>query len=176
MLDKARSANDVKAIAKLCAENPDDFQYVLSCLRENGKSASMVAWVLGHAVELNPLILMPSHYDILIQTALKSKTGGVKRNIVRIWQLVEIPNDRICEIVDITLKYLNGANEDIAVKAFSITVLQHCLKYIPELQEEIIFILEKDMPQASPAYVHRAKKLLKFAEKLDRARQIGRKN
>lgn len=95
---------------------------------------------------------------------------------MRIWQLVKIPDDRVCEIVDITLKYLNEASEDIAVKAFSITVLQHCLQHIPELQEEIVFILEKDMPHESPAYVHRAKKLLKFAEKLNRDRQIGRKN
>ncbi len=167
LIEKARNAKDIKEIAGRCADYPKDFDTLIGCIEDKDHhTASLAAWAMSHAVGIRPSILRMKHHKELVRIANQTSLGGIKRNIVRAWQSVDLPEDVRYDIADIALKFLGTPKEDIAIKAFSITVLQNCLKYIPELREEILFIIEKEMPMASAAFRVRAGKFMKFASKM----------
>ncbi len=167
-LDNARHAKDIQTIAQRCVDHPEDFDFLIEAMtHKDTQTSSRAAWAMSHAVQISPAILEKKQHIRLIEIADKAISGSLKRNIMRAWQSVELPSGFIYEIADLALRFLGNPKEDVAVKAFSITVLQNCLKQIPELKEEVLFLIEKEMPHATAAFVVRAGKFQKFVSRLD---------
>lgn len=123
------------------------------------------SWTASHAVEINPNIISEKHHKALLETIQNISIGGIRRNIIKIWQHIDIPESQVSDIVDLALKCLSDPKEDIAVRAYAITILQNCLRYIPEIKEEVMFILEIQMPHFGPACMARARRFIKRARK-----------
>src|SRR5690606_33277873 len=96
-------------------------------------------------------------------------SGTIIRNVVRTWQFA-IPSDKEVsfQIVEYCLSKLTDIKQEIAIRAFAITVLERHIESIPELKEEVVFILEKELPHATPAFLARARRYLQKVEKLKR--------
>jgi hypothetical protein len=163
-LEKARNIHSVLDIAKACAVIPEEFDKLVSLMEDKDRHISaMAAWSMGHAVQQQPDILARHHHEVFIRIAAHTTLGGIKRNILRAWQWAPPAGELLYEAADIALKLLADPKEDVAVKAFSITLLQNALKEIPELKDESLFVIEKNLPQAKPAFTSRAKKFMAFA-------------
>jgi hypothetical protein len=63
--------------------------------------------------------------------------------------------------MDICFRYFSSPTEAVAIKAFSITVLQKLAKLYPEIINEVKLIIEERWDYETPAVKVRAKKLLK---------------
>ncbi|MBK7883083.1 MAG: hypothetical protein IPJ81_04195 [Chitinophagaceae bacterium] len=63
--------------------------------------------------------------------------------------------------MNICFDYLQSPAEQVAVKAFSLTVLGNLAKLYPEIIPEIKVIIEEQVPHQTPAFKSRAKKILK---------------
>ena len=63
--------------------------------------------------------------------------------------------------MDICFRYFSSPTEAIAIKAFSITVLQKLAKLYPEIINEIKLVIEERWDYETPAFKARARKLLK---------------
>ncbi len=129
--------------------------------------AAMAAWTMSEVVSCDKSLLEP-HYKVLLEVANNSKHGGIKRNIIRAFQFVEIPDEFIWDVADICLRFLSSKEEPIAVKAYSITVLQYLIIKIPEIKDEVAFELERQMPYSTPAFTVRAKAFIKALKKLEK--------
>lgn len=164
LIKKARNVKDIREIASAVADSIENFGLLISCMENNDRHlASMAAWAMSNAAQLNPALLNnTSFHQMLVEIARKTTEGGIKRNIVRAWQFAKLPETMVYDIADIALAFLSSPREDIAVKAFSITVLQNCLKQIPELKEEVVFLVEKEMEYGTAALIVRGRKLLKM--------------
>jgi hypothetical protein len=86
---------------------------------------------------------------------------SVKRNSLRFLQYVDIPKRFHGQVMDICFRYFSSPTEAIAIKAFSITVLQKLAKLYPEIINEIKLIIQERWEYETPAFKSRAKKLLK---------------
>ncbi|HEY5749370.1 MAG TPA: hypothetical protein VIU12_25055 [Chryseolinea sp.] len=86
---------------------------------------------------------------------------AVKRNTLRLLQYSELPKRLHGRVADLCFQYLQSKREPIAVKAFSLTVLQRIVEVQPELGSELKIIIEDQLPYASPAFRSRAMKVLK---------------
>jgi hypothetical protein len=160
-LETVRTVLDIKHMAMECA-NSEDLVLLISFMKDRDAHVSaMAAWCMGHVVIKNPDILSGHHQELFLEIASNTQSSSLKRNIMRAWQAAEIPGNIRFQVAELALAFLAAAKEDIAIKAFSITVLQHIVPYIPELKEEILFILERDMPHASAAYINRARQFMK---------------
>ncbi|MES2618836.1 MAG: hypothetical protein V4613_13215 [Bacteroidota bacterium] len=129
--------------------------------------ASMAAWTMSEVVAQNNSLLEP-HYKVLLEVANNSRHGGIKRNIVRAFQFAEIPDTFTWDVADICLRFLSSKDEPIAVKAYSVTVLQHLALKIPDIKDEVVFELERQMPYSTPAFTVRAKAFFKALKKLEK--------
>lgn len=155
------------AMAELCAFDPHEFNALVGCISHSDKRTAVnAAWSAGHAVELNPAIVNESHHEVLLAVLKQTVLSPLKRNILRIWQSgIPLPLKLLPEIADQALGFIADPRADIAVRAYAITVLQHCLPEMPGLKQEVLFLLEREMPYAKPAFALRAKRFIRFSDK-----------
>jgi len=118
------------------------------------------AWPLSYCVIAYPK-LISKHFSRLIKNLHKPNTGdSVKRNTVRLLQHVSIPKKFHGEIMDLCFQYISSPGEPVAVKAFSLTILQNLSAHYPEIKNEIKLIIEERWPHETAAFRSRAKKIL----------------
>lgn len=130
-------------------------------LNDEYRVVQRAAWPMGNCVMTNP-VLIKKHWNKLIKNLQKPNIhDAVKRNTVRLWQVTEIPEKYQGEVMNICFDYLQSPAEQVAVKAFSLTVLGNLAKLYPEIIPEIKVIIEEQVPHQTPAFKSRAKKFLK---------------
>ncbi|HVZ95481.1 MAG TPA: hypothetical protein VG847_01300 [Chitinophagaceae bacterium] len=119
------------------------------------------AWPLSYCVIARPYFIQP-HYGKLIANLKKPRLhDAIKRNTVRLLQVVDIPEKYEGDIMDICFQYLQSPTEAVAIKAFSITVLGHLARKYPDIIPEIKLLIEEQLPQQTPAFKSRAKWFMK---------------
>jgi hypothetical protein len=119
------------------------------------------AWPLSYAVINHPQ-LIKKHFSKLISNL--SKPGihaAVKRNTMRLLQDIDIPERYHGKIMDACFNYIAVATEPVAVKAFSLTVLEKLSCQYPDIIPEIKLLIEENYDRETPAFRVRAKKFLK---------------
>jgi hypothetical protein len=120
------------------------------------------SWIVSECAERHHFLIAPYFQDLIDKLHEPNIHGSARRNIVRIWQFVPIPEEFIGEIYDICFRYLS-ANEAIAVVVFSMTVCLNIAKQIPALKPELRFAIEDLLMKyqnGSPAISSRGKKIL----------------
>jgi hypothetical protein len=119
------------------------------------------AWPLSYCVIAHPH-LIEHHYKELLENLKKPYLhDSIKRNTVRLLQVVDIPENCEGAVMEICFSYLESPGEAVAVKAFSLTVLAKLAKKYSEIVPEIKLIIEEQLPHQSAAFKSRAKDFLK---------------
>lgn len=151
LLQQPRSAKNIKATAAIAAKDEAAFRELVELMmdKKDEDLAFLATWTISHVAEKNKTIAVP-YMAKFIKRILDTNSDGVKRCIVKVWELIKIPKQYHWEVADICLNFLKTADTPIAIKAFSITVLKHLINDLPELKNEVVFELEKQLPQ-SPA-------------------------
>ena len=72
-----------------------------------------------------------------------------------------LTEDQMSPLSDHCFKYLNDANEAIAIKVFSMTVMANITKKFPELQDEIMSSISDQFPFNTAAFKSRGSKVIK---------------
>lgn len=119
------------------------------------------AWPLSYAV-INHSQLIKKHFAKLINNL--SKPGihvAVKRNTMRLLQDIDIPKGYHGKIMDACFNYIAAPTEPVAVKAFSLTVLEKLSGEYPAIIPEIKLLIEENYERETAAFRVRAKKFLK---------------
>lgn len=125
------------------------------------------AWAVGHCGILHPSLIKPYFSAFLQKLQEPNIHDAVKRNIVRIWEEVELPEEYLGEIFDVCYGYLYS-NEPYAIQAFSMTVCYRISQQIPELKQELRLTIEDLLMKhqdGSPAIKSRGKKILALLKK-----------
>lgn len=102
------------------------------------KRASQVIGMIGE----NQPELMAKYSSELIKLLFTTKIDAVKRNILRIFQFVKIPEQEQSKMFDISLTFLLSNNEALAIRVFSMTVLRKLCEIHKELIKEVIEAIE----------------------------------
>ena len=111
----------------------------------NGNASSM----LDYLEELIPIIGKSTYSD------------SVKRNIVRILQFIEIPEKFQVSVIDSCFELVTNKKTAIAVKAFSLGVLEKMVNLYPELKNELKAVIEDLLPKASSGIKNRGQHILR---------------
>lgn len=119
------------------------------------------AWPLSYCVIAHPA-LIAKHFSKLVRNLHKPGIhDSVKRNTLRLLQYIEIPKKFHGEIMDTCFHYLSSNTEPVAIKVFSLTVLQNLSKQYPAIRNEVKLIIEERWPHETVAFHTRARKFLK---------------
>ena len=119
------------------------------------------AWPVSYCVIDHPHFIS-KHFSRLVKNLHKPGIhDSVKRNTVRLLQHVVIPKKFNGELMDICFHYIGSPGEPVAIKAFSLSILQDLSKQYPEIKNEIRLIIEERWSHETAAFRTRAKKFLK---------------
>jgi hypothetical protein len=118
-------------------------------------------WPLSYCAQQNPAFVLP-HLGKLLKLLQKPKVhNAVIRNIVRLLQDMSIPARYQGEVMNICFDFISSPEQPAAIKAFSLTILEHLAASYPDIIPELKLIIEERWPYETPAFHSRAKKILK---------------
>jgi hypothetical protein len=160
---------DIKQIKKLASEIADSndlFQNLLSVIYSKEDAEAITAsWILTHAFEMYPDLMKDEIAQKLLERVKLVSSGTIKRNIIRLFQFVELDQNRAFQLLQVTFDCFKNVNEEIAIRAFALTCLEKHIQFFPEMLEEILFLIERERLMMSPALLARAKRFEKMAYK-----------
>lgn len=123
------------------------------------------AWPLSLCVMRHPSLIFPHLTAILNFLKKPGVHDAVKRNTVRLLQFIEIPPRYQGKVLEICFRFLSDQKEAVAIRVFSMTVIAAIARQQPDIRKELIILIEDQLPYASPAFLSRAKKILKDVNK-----------
>jgi hypothetical protein len=118
------------------------------------------SWAVRCVGEQWPLLLAPWLPRMVAHLRAPALHGAVKRNVMNVFEHLEIPTALHDELADIGFGYLADPQEAIAVRCASMTVLDKICRQIPELQHELHLLLEAHLEHGGPAFKSRARRIL----------------
>jgi hypothetical protein len=159
---KEHSKKQCAAIVKWIGSDQKRFDDLFDLfLNDEYRVVQRAAWPLSYCVEAHP-DLIKKHFAKLIKNLNKKGIhDSVKRNSIRLLQHVDIPEKFHGKVMDICFSYISSPTEAVAIKAFSITVLQNLAKKYPEIINELKLVIDERWDYETIAFKTRAKKLLK---------------
>jgi hypothetical protein len=162
---KEHSSRNTLSIVTYIGNNPVRFNELVQVFLAGPYRVSQRAsWPLSICIEYHPELIKP-HLSIILKV-LDNETvhDAVKRNIVRLLQFIEIPK-RYYGKVWSSCYALMDPKQPVAIRAFSMTVLAAIAAKEPDLKNELILLIEDQLPYASSGYLARARKVLKELKK-----------
>jgi len=130
-------------------------------LHDEYRVTQRAGWPMSYVVSAHPQ-LVKKHLTVLVETLRKENLhNAVKRNIVRFLQDIPIPEELHGEVMDICFSFIMDPQEAVAVKAFSLTILEKLAKDYPEIMNELKVVVEERWDYETAAFHSRAKKILK---------------
>lgn len=134
-------------------------------LGEDWRITQKCSWVLGKIGEKKPHLIKPYHKRLVSKLKSTDK-GAFKRNIVRLYQYADIPEEVEGELYSQCLNFILNHSEAIAIRAFSMGVCEQVATKYTELVPELISAVEATVPNVSAGLKNRAMHTLRRLNKL----------
>lgn len=159
---KEHSKSQCLKVVDYVGDRPARFKALVEVfLEESTRLSQHAAWPLSICVERHPQLAEP-YFDPLLKCALRPGAHpAIKRNVMRIFQFASIPRRTQGKALDVAFRFLQDKKEAIAVRVFSMTVIERLSKDKPEIRRELCLLIEEELPLAGPAFRSRAMKILK---------------
>lgn len=158
---KEHSKKQCAAIVKFIGKDQKKFDELFDLfLHDEYRVVQRAGWPISYCVEKYPDLIKKHFAKLLKNVEKKGIHDAVKRNTVRLLQYVKIPEKFHGQVMDLCFRYISSPAEAVAIKAFSITVLQNLAKQYPEIINEIKLVIEERWNYETVAFKTRAKKLL----------------
>jgi len=162
LLKEHSKANTVKIIAWV-GKDPDRFDelFHLFLHDDEPRVVQRAAWPLSYCAMQHPA-LVKKHFGQLLKNLRKPGIhDAVKRNTMRLLQSVDIPKRYQGAVMDTCFNYIATPGEAVAIKAFSLTVLEGLAGQYPDIIPEIKLLIEENYERETAAFKSRAKKIMK---------------
>lgn len=124
------------------------------------RTRQCAAWPINHCVERNPQLAQPYLEKLANFLSRKDVHSGVRRNIARLLQFVDIPERLQGKIYDLCVERVNDASEPVAVRVFALTVAARIAESEPDLLNELKLIVKNHLPHTTMAFHSRARRIL----------------
>ena len=166
LLDERSKAQCNKIVAYI-GNNKDRFAELMKLFFEGEyRVTQRAAWPMSYCVRKHPQLITPYFKKLIDKLSNPGEGDSVIRNSVRLLQSVDIPEKYHGKLMTVCFNFLQSTESAVAIKAFSMTILQNLSKQYPEIIPEIKTIIEERWSHETAAFRSRAKNFLKSIDKL----------
>ncbi|MES2678251.1 MAG: hypothetical protein V4635_00135 [Bacteroidota bacterium] len=151
------------AIVNYIGAEPTRFkELMIVFLNGEYRLTQRAAWPLSYVCIAEPQLLKPYFSKLIGKLKAPGNHPAIKRNILRIFQEIDIPEKYQSAVIDECFKLISDPAQTVAVMAFAITVATRLCKPYPELKRELLLVLQHlaTHPQ-TPAITVRIKRAMK---------------
>ena len=149
-------------VTKFVIENPKYFDEVYNlALAEIPKFSPRAARIIEYFYVAAPEEV-ESYIPDIIRKLPKIKSEGVRRGLCKIFtthDLKSIDEELLGLLVNTCFEFLNSSKEAIAVKCYSMIIIEKVIEFEPDLQSEYILSLENQLPFFSKGLKNRVRKM-----------------
>lgn len=161
-LQKEHSRKNCDKIVDWIGSHIDRFNQLFQIFLLNDyRLEQRAAWPVSYCVRNHPDFIKNNFAELLKKMKSTGAHDAIKRNGVRLLQDVDIPGKYEGEIIEMCFSFLNSQQEAIAVKTFSMSILERLTLKYPDLTTELYISIEDQLPHQSPAFKSKGKKILK---------------
>jgi len=155
-------------IAGWIGNNPARMKELMQLfLHDEYRVVQRAAWIMSLVVKEHPALLTPHLHSMVRRMGDAGIPVAVKRNVVRVLQYMEVPEDLQGPVMDYCFRCMEAPQETVAVRAFSMTVLAGLAKQYPDIKHEIVLLIEDQLREGATAgFVSRGKRKLKELSKI----------
>ena len=159
---KEHSKKQKDKIVEYVGNNPKRFSELIEVyLQGPYRVTQRAAWPLSYCIQKHPALLRPHWKKILALVTRKDIHDAVKRNTLRMLQFVRVPKAHQGGVANLCFTLLADRKQPVAIRVFAITVLANLSLEVPELKNELIPLIEDQLPYASAGFLSRSGKVLK---------------
>lgn len=157
------SKENIEAIAAWVGASEERMQQLVDIfLHDEYRVVQIAAHVIGKVGDDHPELILKYVDQLVKRMQDKEVHIAVKRNVVRVLQYIDIPEYLQGEVMNTCFDFLADPNEAVAVRVFSMTVLDNLSKHYPEIRQELVAIIEDQLEQGcTAAFKARAKTILR---------------
>lgn len=149
-------------IVRYVGHDKKRFNALMKAFLEGDKLVQQRAgWPLSYCAQENPGLVLPHLGKLLKLLERTDVHNAVTRNILRLLQDVTIPPRYQGRMMNSCFDFIASPRQPAAVKAFSLTILEHLADHYPDIIPELKLIMQERWPHETPAFHSRARKLLK---------------
>jgi hypothetical protein len=161
-LAREHSRAQCQRIVRYIGHNPRRFAGLVKVfLAGPYRLTQRAGWPLSYCVRHSPDLVKPHLRKIIENLDKPGLHDAVKRNTVRLLQFIDIPDKMLGVTANACFRLFGNAKEPIAVRVFAMTVLTQIALRQAGLKDELIVMIEDQLPHASPGFLSRATRLLK---------------
>jgi len=142
LTDSGRATADVAV--DVISQKPELFEEAYRlCMKQEGKMSMRAARVVWLVAEHMPGIFEP-YFEDMVHRLDGLTHSSVKRCMLKILTVYELSDkeDYHGLIIEACFKYMNDPGEEIAIRGYSITVLEKMLKIYPEIAGELMAAMQ----------------------------------
>jgi hypothetical protein len=153
--------NSVK-VSLMVGTDEDLFAELMDCMLSTDKELSRrAAWAMSFCYREHPFLF--DKYVGKFVELMNSKIyhDAVLRTITQSLENMDIPEEYEGMAYEYGMEILLDPHAPIAVKAYSIQILQNIARKFPELKQELIQVVQDRMEFETPAFRSRGKRMLK---------------
>jgi hypothetical protein len=131
-------------------------------LNDDGVLAQRSSWIVNMVNDKHPELILPYLEAVIKRMQQPGSHDAVKRNMVRILEHTDIPEPVHGIVMTACFDFLADPKETIAVRCFSMNVLDNLSKVYPEIRPELIMLVQNQLENgASAGFKVRARRILK---------------
>jgi hypothetical protein len=159
---KENSKTQAEKIACWIGDDPGRMRQLMQLfLNDEYRVVQRAAWIMSIVAGKHLELVTPYLPEMVVSLHATGKPVAVKRNVVRILQHLEIPEELHGDVMNRCFDFLADPKETVAVRCFSMTILGNLAKYYPEIKTELRAIIEDQLEQGCTAgFRARAKMVL----------------
>ncbi len=154
-------------IANYISSNQERFDQLMHLfLTDEYRVVQRAAYAVSHCADRHIEMVYP-HLPAMVEY-LKDRSTHIatRRNIVRILSQIDVPEPLMGNVATLCFDFLIDPKEAVAVKIYSMEVLYQLTLKEPDLQNELILVIEENMIHGSAGIRSRGRKVLKRLDKL----------
>src|SRR5688500_9743536 len=153
---KEHSRAQMMRIVKFVGNDAAKFKSLVTLfLKGPYRITQRAAWPLSYCVEHHPKLIAPHLNAILKHLEKPDASDSARRNTVRFLQFIELPKRVHGRVADICFRFLANKKEPIAIRVFSMSVLATIASSNPGLRNELIIMIEDELPYSSAGFISR---------------------
>ena len=170
-LEAEHSKAQTLRITAYIGDSRNRFQELLALVfGEERKLAQRAAWVVSHCAEAQPGVVQPFIGELLENLQRSGLHDAIKRNTMKALAPLELPDDLAGRAADLAFNFLGSPDEAVAIKVYSMSVLERLCQREPALADELRLSIEHQLPtETKAAFRSRARHVLKSLDRIDRS-------
>jgi hypothetical protein len=163
---KEHSKAQCEKIARYVGSDRERFATLMSLFLDSEyRITQRAAWPISYCIQQYPELAKPYLGQFIRLLHDEKAHNAVHRNIMRLLQNIEVPEKYAGELMDICFAFIESNEAAVAIKAFSLTVLEQLAKEYPDINNELKLLIESRWEHESAAFHSRARKILKRISK-----------